>query len=711
MAFDSYRPPHAGGLWALLPLFVKRFLRAPFFWQVLALWLLFQLVMACVETSVIVRASMDRCLNVLSKSVEVPRCLPPFLKLYALLGIKVDVFVGVFATTYTLRLLFLAMVLVKSRVVDRFSRTRDPYRLKAERQNRSTHYGKAVGRIRTGTASAMPPPKAWSDPQDPSFPSRMEFENEDGGSDPLWSRYFWNRFVIRDWSVASSKVPYLTCQGCPVDRSQMAILSPCFSQKMMMVKVHCSARPAIELPRKAAIPKMWWQLSIFPNVIPCLAQDVYVEVAASLRSAAFDVLVLSIVKTCCASLIPGLVSDFASLNWNWRNAGPRSAAYMAEVCGDIPSANFCHVGYLGRRVFVDIGADLENVPYLSLILPPIGLYHHLSFSAAAKTPHGRFMWRFLVWAPIAFFVLNNVVWWPLFIPRIGRRVWAGEGSKVEVEAFAGIRLTYFFVLSVLVLYVFEIDVRLARWARRLIAARRGNVVPVEVISVDQSCASGDPSPEQKRRWSISETFRYMYEVRRSGLRVRQMFFLYIAVSGFQPVGHAYGYGRFWLTWAARLCYLLLCLVQRDRESTFEDLRVHGAGFGLLVDASDLRRSIKATLAGKKFPGKLRRYEGTMFRMQQTLAVSYRWQECKTRLSDSATINMNTWQLQQLLRAVNHTGCLYVWIDALAIPQDGSTLQYQLLSRMMAVYSSCTNCIVLRTVEKPRERYHQRAWCV
>ena len=700
MAFDSYRPTPLGRLWALLPLFAKRFLRAPVFWQLLALSLLAKLVMACIETSVIVRASMDGCLNVLTKSVEVPRCLPPYLKLYDLLGIKLDGYIVVFVSSYCLRLLFLAMVLVKSRIVDGFSGTRDPNRLKVERQNRPTHYGKTPSSVRT-TASTLPAPKAWSDPEDPSSPSATEFESENGGSDSLWSQYFWNRFIIGDWSVASSKV-YPTWAGCaPIKSAREADTDTCRQC------VQCPSRSAIELHSKAAIHTRWG-LSVSLMFLS-FTQDVYVEVASSLRAVAFDVLLLGILKACLASLIPGLVSDFASLKWNWRNAGPRPAAYMAEVCGDTPSMHFCHFGYLGRRLIPDLCTDLENVPFLSLMLPPIGVYHRLSFSAAAKTSHGRFMWRFLVWAPLTWIVVGNLTWWPIYTPI--QRVWAGTATKVEVEAYAGARLAFAFVVSVLILYVFEIDIRLARWARRLMAARRGNVVPLEADSVDRSCTSGDPSSEQKRRWAISEIFRYMYEARRSGLRVRQMFFLFIAVSGFQPVGHAYGYGRFWLTWVARLCYLILFLVQRDRESTFKDLRVHGAGFGLLVDASDLRRSIKAALGGKKFTGRLRRYEGTMFRMQQTMAVSYRWQECKTRLSDSATINMNTWQLQQLLRAVNHTGCLYVWIDALAIPQDGSALQYQLLSRMKAVYSSCTNCIVLRTVEKPRERYHQRAWCV
>ena len=91
------------------------------------------------------------------------------------------------------------------------------------------------------------------------------------------------------------------------------------------------------------------------------------------------------------------------------------------------------------------------------------------------------------------------------------------------------------------------------------------------------------------------------------------------------------------------------------------------------------------------------------------AVSYRWQEKKIQLTKDCAVNMSEWQMTRLLEALRKCNCLYIWIDHMSVPQgdEDPDMQEQLLSRMMAVYSSAGLTIVLRSLELPNSRYHQR----
>lgn len=42
--------------------------------------------------------------------------------------------------------------------------------------------------------------------------------------------------------------------------------------------------------------------------------------------------------------------------------------------------------------------------------------------------------------------------------------------------------------------------------------------------------------------------------------------------------------------------------------------------------------------------------------------------------------MSNWQLTELERAIGASGCIYVWIDRIALPQEESPLQRTLLAR-------------------------------
>mmetsp|Transcript_364 Transcript_364/g.1124 ORF Transcript_364/g.1124 Transcript_364/m.1124 type:complete len:392 (+) Transcript_364:2292-3467(+) len=133
---------------------------------------------------------------------------------------------------------------------------------------------------------------------------------------------------------------------------------------------------------------------------------------------------------------------------------------------------------------------------------------------------------------------------------------------------------------------------------------------------------------------------------------------------------------------------------------------------------------------------IRRFPATLFRMRETLAMSYRWQKRKHILvcpvgvdhrspsfdpqyfrSGTICVNMSRWQRQELLSVFQSTGHTCVWVDALCIPaslkpEPGTVLAHTasvLLTRMMALYSAAATTLVLRSAEEQGLRYHQRAW--
>jgi hypothetical protein len=132
-----------------------------------------------------------------------------------------------------------------------------------------------------------------------------------------------------------------------------------------------------------------------------------------------------------------------------------------------------------------------------------------------------------------------------------------------------------------------------------------------------------------------------------------------------------------------------------------------------VCASQLSKALSTHLRGESHAGeKMPRYKATMLRMQETLALSYRWHDENTiQLGSGLVLNMTRWQVESTLKGIQVTRCKYVWIDSLAIPADFESrkLQKTLLSRMMAVYSAALSTLALRSCEAEGDRYHQRIW--
>eukprot|EP00873_Tetraselmis_striata_P037528 jgi/Tetstr1/457792/TSEL_044337.t1 len=174
---------------------------------------------------------------------------------------------------------------------------------------------------------------------------------------------------------------------------------------------------------------------------------------------------------------------------------------------------------------------------------------------------------------------------------------------------------------------------------------------------------------------------------------------------------SYGAGFYAFLTAVTAGLLSWFMLTRDRPVRFEDLArdPRGVGCGLVVDACLLADAVQHHLEGAAPIGHLRTYKATVYRMEATLAVSYRWQDTEVEVCPGLALNMSQWQMEQLLAALRDTTCFYVWIDRLSVPQKASELQNTLLSRMMATYASARETLVLRSLEKSGSRYHQRAW--
>mmetsp|Transcript_13716 Transcript_13716/g.34524 ORF Transcript_13716/g.34524 Transcript_13716/m.34524 type:complete len:357 (+) Transcript_13716:503-1573(+) len=165
-------------------------------------------------------------------------------------------------------------------------------------------------------------------------------------------------------------------------------------------------------------------------------------------------------------------------------------------------------------------------------------------------------------------------------------------------------------------------------------------------------------------------------------------------------------------WTLKLLSLVALGLAGDGTMSFDQLRLSGGpGMGLLVSRRRLCRKLEALLAGKDLSDAqdLPTYKASALRMQETLAISYRWHTESQPLGKTTSINFSRFQVSAVLAVLRRSSHQYVWIDKLAVYQKPGLLQTTLLSRMMAVYCGAHTVFAIRSCESERSRYHQRAW--
>lgn len=126
------------------------------------------------------------------------------------------------------------------------------------------------------------------------------------------------------------------------------------------------------------------------------------------------------------------------------------------------------------------------------------------------------------------------------------------------------------------------------------------------------------------------------------------------------------------TWIVRVSAVVYLLLIRDECMDFDKLDRREVAFGMVVDAGDLFKAVSHTLRyAEPYPGKLRTYTASLLRMQETMSISYRWQEHEQPITERLSINMSTWQLQTVVDSLCQSTCKCE--SSPAPPQGGTEL--------------------------------------
>ena len=192
----------------------------------------------------------------------------------------------------------------------------------------------------------------------------------------------------------------------------------------------------------------------------------------------------------------------------------------------------------------------------------------------------------------------------------------------------------------------------------LLGSDRGTVTP----AVSTESLAEEPLAEGATNFSHSEEsganywyFRWGISSREGGCRLEQTVLTMCIVNLFCVSHMSNSMTHFIVLWLLRLGYLVLLAMVRDPVASFKDLAAgSGPGLGLVVDAPQLCRAIGAYLDEQEFTEVIRTYKASLLRMQETIAVSYRWQREKAILSPNARPNMSRWQLETLKQALDNS---------------------------------------------------------
>ena len=266
----------------------------------------------------------------------------------------------------------------------------------------------------------------------------------------------------------------------------------------------------------------------------------------------------------------------------------------------------------------------------------------------------------------------------------------------------------------------------------IIAMVTGALVPNSLAVLGLAMDQEQQQQQQEVGWPLRETTRpsrrrWAKQLRLMWRRIRGMVWCVEASAERRRTVFLYLSQFFWalsptdratavVLWVMRTVSFVAVMATRDVVIGFPRLKKHpDAGFGLVINSRHMAAALEHACAkgGPRYTGPLDTYKASMWRMPNTLAVSYRWQVAGTGtiLKDGVRpLNMSQWQMGTLASVLRSSSATYVWIDCLSVPQVSGKLQQTLLARMMATYASAgAGTVVLRSLEEEGERYHQRAW--
>ena len=296
---------------------------------------------------------------------------------------------------------------------------------------------------------------------------------------------------------------------------------------------------------------------------------------------------------------------------------------------------------------------------------------------------------------------------PSYLGALVQLVFYGRHIAIRGEAHFWERLTWLAVGAVCALYTIGILIRQTFILQDFYHLLAG-------VEVQETHVSASPSRHNIMRDNNSTTSSFAKRLRdllansahvssrhEEVLLLMTLILLCIEQTSWRPSVHVVVLSVFRYLF---LLLLLFIMLRGEKEVQFEDLGPSELQFGLVVKAKELRQA----LLGKR-TRRLPFYSANVLRMQDSLAVSYRWQASKRELMPSLTLNMSDFQLSSLVRAIEKTGVRYVWLDKLSVPQHPGEEQETLLARMMGVYAAASFTLAIRTLETEKNRYHQRGW--
>ena len=180
-------------------------------------------------------------------------------------------------------------------------------------------------------------------------------------------------------------------------------------------------------------------------------------------------------------------------------------------------------------------------------------------------------------------------------------------------------------------------------------------VTSEELTRESENAASNVDGSQQRRGNAPWYHRWLIQHQEGSVRLQQAV-VALCVMYLWCISHfANNVVHFSLLWVLRLAYLVVFGLCCDPECSFNDLEESNSpGMGLVLDARQLRRAVEAVLAEEEFDETIRTYKASLIRMQDTLAVSYRYQQKQEIVAPRIKLNMSSWQLTNLVKAVKNS---------------------------------------------------------
>ena len=423
------------------------------------------------------------------------------------------------------------------------------------------------------------------------------------------------------------------------------------------------------------------------------SRDSYAETSRLILDASVLAIVLAGTTT---ALVVGSQWDNAHKVWS---SSPKQQEVLIRICCTsqvdewdtaLCSAR-CRMGHAGLSTMLTATVGLLSILVASLVFIPTQLWSPITFQAVTKTRDTQMRRLLKLPIPTAIFMACNVSGFVLYsYSFLGM---PGIETPALWEAALYLCLLLFCSELLVLLWV-------APW-RRILESTKETVCAIKALSSQNYAIWPSEEPDEQihtqRRgfWKCRECASYRQSV---------LLFCVMYSFGVSVITES-GTSAYHL-WLLRIVTLLFIVFTRDKPVDFGALCVSGAAFGLTINARQLRAAILSHLAGKQYKGQVHRYKASFLRMADTMAVSYRWSSDVVTVSEGLSINMTEWQLGELVKAIDRSKCLYVWLDSCSVPQHIHDLKNILLSRMMAVYASAFVTLVLVSRERDTERYHE-----